>query len=302
MMNYQFYTADVFTDKPFCGNQLAVFPHAEGLNETTMQQIAAEFNFSETVFVFPSLSSDIERRLRIFTPSGEIPFAGHPTVGTAFVLTKIGSFPLQGEETEIIFQEGVGKVPVKVKAIDNQPVYAELRVPSAPEFQDNTPNMADLAQIVGLKVTDLVSDDYPPQAVSCGLPFLLLQVRNLEALGKARLNQPAWQNILSSFWAPQLYLFCAVGENKWRSRMFAPALGIEEDPATGSAAAAFAAYLAMRENQPNGSWQWIIEQGVEMGRPSLLKVAADKENGAIKETRVGGASVIVTQGSMLVDY
>ena len=300
-MNYQFYTTDVFTDKPFCGNQLAVFPNAEGLNETIMQQIAAEFNFSETVFVFSSLSSNIDRRLRIFTPSGEIPFAGHPTIGTAFVLTKIASIPLQGEETEIIFQEGVGKVPVKVKAIDNQPVYAELQVPSAPEFKDDTPNMTDLAQIVGLKVTDLVSNDYSPQAVSCGLPYLLIRVRNLQALEKARINQPAWENILSSFWAPQVYLFCLVRDNKWRSRMFAPGLGIEEDPATGSAAAALAAYLARKKSQLSGSWQWVIEQGIEMGRPSLLKAAADKEDGIIKKIRVGGTSVIVTKGTMFVD-
>ena len=297
-MNYQFYTADVFTDKPFSGNQLAVFPNAEGLNKTIMQQIAAEFNFSETVFVFPALNSDIDRRLRIFTPSGEIPFAGHPTIGTAFVLTKIASIPLQGEETEITFQEGVGKVPVKVKAVDNQPVYAELRGPSAPEFRDETPTIADLAQILGLKVTDLATDGYEPRAVSCGVPFLLIRVRNLEALGKARIDRTAWENILSPFWAPQVYLFCSVSENKWRARMFAPALGIEEDPATGSAAAAFAAYLAMRESQLNGSWQWIIEQGVEMGRPSFLKVAADKEDGAVKEIRVGGTSVIVTAGTL----
>jgi trans-2,3-dihydro-3-hydroxyanthranilate isomerase len=300
-MPYQFYTADVFTDRPFSGNQLAVFPKAEGLNETIMQQIAAEFNFSETVFVFPPLNSKIDRQLRIFTPSGEIPFAGHPTIGTAFVLTKIASIPLQGEETEIIFQEGVGKVPVKVKARDNQPVYAELQAPSAPEFKHDTPNIADLAQILSLEVTELITEEYQPQAVSCGLPFLFIPLRNLEALGKARINQPAWESILSSFWASQVYPFCAVGKNKWRSRMFAPGLGIKEDPATGSAATAFAAYLANRESDLNGSWRWTIEQGIEMGRPSLLKASADKENGVIKEIRVGGTAVILTAGTMLVD-
>jgi trans-2,3-dihydro-3-hydroxyanthranilate isomerase len=297
-MKYQFYTADVFTDKPFSGNQLAVFPDAQGLDDITMQKIAAEFNFSETVFVFPSSTMNVHRKLRIFTPSAEIPFAGHPTIGTAFILTKIGYIPLEKTEFDLIFEEGGRKVPVKVKSVDNQTVYAELKALSAPEFHNHTPPLSDLTKVLSLSEKDLILEDYQVQAVSCGLPFLFIPLRNIKSLQKAKINQPVWENVLSNFWSPHVYIFCATENNKWRARMFAPALGIKEDPATGSAAAAFAAYLANRENKINGSWQWTIEQGIEMGRPSLLQAHADKENGTIKEIRVGGACVLVSKGNL----
>lgn len=298
LMNYQFYTADVFTDKPFCGNQLAVFPEAEGLNDVTMQKIAAEFNFSETVFVFPSSEMNVTRKLRIFTPFAEIPFAGHPTIGTAFVLTKIGSIPIENPEFEVIFEEKIGKIPVKIKSINNQPIYTELKVLSAPEFNNNTPSISDLARILSLSEEDLKVENYQVQGVSCGLPFLFIPLRNIEALQKAKINQPLWEKLLSNFWSPHVYIFCDTKENKFRARMFAPGLGITEDAATGSAAAAFGAYLAKKDPKLNGSWQWTITQGVEMGRGSLLQAYADKENDNIKEIRVGGASVLVSQGSL----
>jgi trans-2,3-dihydro-3-hydroxyanthranilate isomerase len=295
-MPYKFYTLDVFTNQPFSGNQLAVFPHAEGLTTENMMKIAIEFNFSETVFVFPSVTLNAHRKLRIFTPSAEIPFAGHPTIGTAFLLTKIGSIPLEKTEMEIIFEEGIGKVPVKVKSVNNQPLYAELKVLSLPEFKQNIPSTSDLAKILSLSEEDLIVKDYQAQAVSCGLPFLFIPLLHLPALQKAKINLPLWENFLSNSWSPHIYIFCSTKTNHWRARMFAPALGIKEDPATGSAAAAFAAYLANRETKLNGNWQWTIEQGIEMGRPSLLQAYADREDGIIKEIRVGGASVLVSQG------
>lgn len=300
-MKYKFYTADVFTDKPFTGNPLAVFPNAEGLDAQTMQKIAAEFNFSETVFVFPSSDTEINRKLRIFTPSAEIPFAGHPTIGTAFVLTKIGSIPIRNEEMEVIFEEGVGKIPVKIKSVNNQPVYTELKASSSPEFYDDIPSISDLAKILSLSKQDLMVENYPVQGVSCGLPFLFIPLDSLEALRKAKVNHSLWEKVLSNYWSPHLYVFCHTENDEWRSRMFAPALGIKEDPATGSAAAAFAAYLAQKQAH-NGTWQWTIRQGVEMGRASLLKAYADKSNGFIDNIRVGGASVLVSEGNLFYLY
>lgn len=299
-MTYKFYTLDVFTDQLFRGNQLAVIPSAEGLDDQTMQKIAAEFNFSETVFVFSPTNPKTHQRLRIFTPTEEIPFAGHPTIGTAFLLAEINSIPLQGKETKIIFEEGVGEIEVKVKAENNQPVYAELKTTFKPEFKENTTKIADLAQILGLNPEEIQFKDYQPLAVSCGLPFLFIPVTNFDTLAKARVNLQSWQEILSQSWAPHLYLFCGVGgnKNKWRVRMFAPGLGITEDPATGSGAAAFAAYLTTYEPNPNGNYEWIIEQGVEMGRPSQLYTYCDQENGNITEIRVGGACVLVSQGEI----
>lgn len=296
-MEYKFYTLDVFTDKAFTGNQLAVFPDGEGLDSTLMQKIAGEFNFSETVFVFPS-SNDADCQLRIFTPTAEIPFAGHPTIGTAFLLTKIGYLPIQEGEFEIIFEEKVGNIPVKVKSLHNQPIYAELKASSAPEFNYDIPPISEIANLLSLSEQDITVTDYAIEGVSCGLPFLFIPLNSLTALQKVKINQPLWEKILSNSWNPHIYVFCAINENKWRSRMFAPALGIKEDPATGSAAVAFAAYLTSKKTELNGSWQWTIEQGIEMGRASLLQIFADKENGIIQNIRVGGASVLVSEGTL----
>ena len=301
-MRYQFYTADVFSDRLFGGNQLAVFPDALGLSSQQMQQIAAEFNFSETAFVLPATSSQCnDCRLRIFTPSQELPFAGHPTLGAAHILTAIGSIPLQGKVTSILLEEGVGVVPVKVYAVDGKPVYTELTAAQAPIFGPEPPPLPELAKMLSLEVSDLLEGEYSPQSVSCGLPYLFVPLQNRNTLGRLQLNKDIWKNLLSSYWAPQVYVFCWEPElegSDLRARMFAPALGVEEDPATGSAATALAGYLGVRHQSINARLKWIVEQGFEMGRPSLLQVEADKENGEIKEIRVGGASVLVSEGWM----
>ncbi|MGK7876894.1 MAG: PhzF family phenazine biosynthesis protein [Xenococcaceae cyanobacterium] len=300
-MRYQFYTADVFTDRVFGGNQLAVFPNAQGLDSKQMQQVAREFNISETVFVFPPEKPEGDRRLRIFTPNTELPFAGHPTVGTAHILTAIGDIPLKDEVTTLVFEEGVGAVPVKVRAEGGKPVYAELTAAQLPEFGPEPPPLADLASMLSLEVSELLDGDNSPQAVSCGVPFLFIPLCNCNALGRVQLNRELWKQLLSSYWAPQVYVFTydpELGGSDLRSRMFAPALGVEEDPATGSAATALAGYLGIRNELADGTLRWVVEQGFEMGRPSLLQVEADKENGKIKEIRVGGSSVLVSEGIM----
>lgn len=300
-MRYRFHTADVFTDQIFGGNPLAVFPQAGGLKAAQMQKVAAEFNFSETTFVFPPETSQGTRRLRIFTPKGELPFAGHPTVGTAHVLSAIGDIPLSGGEANAVFEEGVGAVPVTIRGVGGKPTYAELTAPQLPEFGPEPPPLEQLAALLSLEVGDLLLGEYGPQAVSCGVPFLFLPLRDREALARVRLDRQRWQDLLADFWAPSLYLFCADGERSgvdWRARMFAPAMGIEEDPATGSAATALAGYLGSRHAAASGQLRWLVEQGVEMGRPSLLQVEADKVEGTLGAIRVGGASVLVSEGTM----
>lgn len=303
MMRYKFYTADVFSDRIFGGNPLAVIPQAEGLNAEQMQRVAREFNFSETVFVFPPETPQGTRRLRIFTPTTEIPFAGHPTVGTAFVLSAIGEIVLQGETTKIVFEEGVGAVPVKIRAEAGNPIYSELTVAKLPEFGSKPPAIAELASMLSLDVSDLLAGDRSPQAVSCGIPFLFIPLRNREALGKAQLKREKWQQLLSNYWTTSVYVFCYDPElegSDLRGRMFDPGFGIEEDPATGSAVAALAGYLGIRHSLRDGTLKWTVEQGFEMGRPSILQVEADKENGNIKAIRVGGASVLVSEGMITV--
>lgn len=300
-MRYRFYTADVFTRELFGGNQLAVFPDARGLDTALMQRVAQEFNLSETVFVFPPDDPLHIRRLRIFTPAAELPFAGHPTIGTAHILANIGEIPLSGTRTPIIFEEGVGPVPVSIVADAGQAVAAQLTAARRPEVGPAPPALSTLAAVLSLDVSDLLSDDYAPQAVSCGVPFLFIPLQSRAALQKVRVHHERWEQELSSYWAPHLYVISfdpQLPGSHLRARMFAPAMGIAEDPATGAAATALAGYLGMREAAASGSFQWIVEQGFEMGRPSLIEVEADKVDRQIQSVRVGGASVMVAEGSM----
>lgn len=295
-MKKEFYTLDVFTNQPFCGNQLAVFPSAEGLNAEIMQKIAIEFKFSETVFVFPSDDQKSDFELRIFTPGGEIPFAGHPTIGTAFLLAKIGKINLLNPESKIYLKEKVGNIPITIYSQNNQPISVELTAPNPPEFYHEIPSLSELAEVISLTENQLTVDQFSPQVVSCGLPFLLIPIIDIKALANAKINLSAWEKTLSNFTAPHVYLFCKIDKNRWRVRMFAPALNITEDPATGSAATSFSAYLAQKQAIKDGTWQWEIEQGIEMGRASEIKITAVKKDGQISKITVGGECVLITEG------
>ncbi|ACB50908.1 putative phenazine biosynthesis PhzC/PhzF protein [Crocosphaera subtropica ATCC 51142] len=300
-MAYSFYTVDVFTNTMFGGNQLAVFPNAEGLSTEIMQKIAAEFNFSETVFIFHSTVQNATKKLRIFTPSQELPFAGHPTLGAAYILGLTDDSIDKNDDYKIIFEEGVGLVLITIKFKNQQPIYTELTSPQLPEFSDETPSIEELGSILSLKPEDFRNDNYIPQAVSCGLPFLFVPLHSRDALKRIKLNSDRWQQLLGNAWASSLYVFCFDPENEGsniRARMFAPGLGVTEDPATGSAATAFGGYLGIRETEKNGQFNWRIEQGFEMRRPSFLEVTIEKIEEKINKICVGGASVLVTQGTM----
>jgi trans-2,3-dihydro-3-hydroxyanthranilate isomerase len=301
-MKYQFYTLDVFTDQIFGGNPLAVFTDGQGLSSEQMQRVAREFNLSETVFVLPPEQPEHSRKLRIFTPEAELPFAGHPTVGTAYLLAALGEIPLSGERTQIIFEEGAGPVPVSIFAEGGQPVSAQLTTAQLPQFGPPPPAAAELAGLLSLDPDDLIAEEI--QAVSCGLPFLLVPIRRRQAMGRIQLKRERWEQLLAGYWTPHIYVFTddleAPGLD-FRVRMFAPALGIAEDPATGAAAAAFAGYLGVRDQAREGLLRWRIEQGIEMGRPSLLEIEAEKREGQITAVRVGGRAVLVSEGKMNLD-
>jgi len=300
-VTYSYHTADVFTDVPFGGNQLAVLPDAAGLTDEQMLAITREFNLSETVFVFPPDDPKNTRRLRIYTPSGELPFAGHPTVGTAYVLAQTGEITLTGEETRIIFEEGVGPVPVLIRASAGKPVFTQLSAAKIPERRPASIDAAGLAEVLSLDPSDIRSDEpFVPEAVSVGLPFLFVPLRTIDALGRARVREDVWERSLKKSWAPDIYLFVETGDGVVRSRMFGPKVGVSEDPATGSAAAGFGGYLAARSSKRDGTLKTLIHQGVEMGRPSRLEVETDVVGGEVKAVRVGGASVLVSSGTLHV--
>jgi trans-2,3-dihydro-3-hydroxyanthranilate isomerase len=301
--SFSYVTADVFTNQRFGGNQLAVFPDASQLPEELMGPIAREFNFSETTFVLPATNPAHAKRVRIFTPTRELPFAGHPTVGTAFALASLGEIALTGSETRIVLEEGVGPVSVLIRSSEGRPDFAQLTAAQLPQVGPPPPHPRDLARVAGLEEHDIVTGTFAPEAVSCGLFFLMVRVRDRRTLARARPRLDEFARVFKGYVTDMVFLFCDEPElpgSHYRARMFAPDAGVPEDPATGSACAGFAGYLAARDKRSDGTLRWVVEQGFEMGRPSLLELEADKRDGAITAIRVGGRSVLVSRGEFFV--
>jgi trans-2,3-dihydro-3-hydroxyanthranilate isomerase len=303
MARFRYLTADVFTDVPFGGNQLAIFPDARGIPEHRLLDVTREFNYAETTFVFPPSDPRWTRRVRIFTPGGEVPFAGHPTVGTAHALAETGEIALTGETTHIVLEEKVGPVPVAIRARNGTPVFAQLSVAKLPEVLAPPPPREALAASLSLDVDELLGDAWAPQTVSCGLPFLFVPLRDRSAVARARIRMDAWESAFEGMATKEIFVFAPGGDrpgSDYHARMFAPGLSVPEDPATGSANAALAGYLTARHpmKQRDGTLRWVVEQGFEMGRPSMLEVEADVAGGAVTAVRVGGASVLVCDGTM----
>jgi trans-2,3-dihydro-3-hydroxyanthranilate isomerase len=301
-MALRYTTLDVFTDRPFGGNPLAVFCDQPELPEQVMQNIAREFNLSETVFIVPARDSRALRRLRIFTPATELPFAGHPTIGAAHTLIESGIAEMKGAETRFALELGVGLVPIHVARRDKGPPFVQLTTAVLPESRKEPRSRAELAQLLSLNETDIVSDHDFAQPYSCGLPYLIIPVRHRQAIAKAKPDTAAWGRILAGAWAQGVYVVCRDPElagSHIRARMFWPEVGVFEDPATGSAAAALAGYLADRDERREGTSRWVIEQGFEMGRPSLIQIEVDKQNAQVTAVRVGGTAVRMMEGTLL---
>ena len=307
-MPYQFHTADVFTDRLHGGNPLAVIPDASGLSEDQMLAIAREFNYSESVFVFPPESRENTCRVRIYTPDRELPFAGHPTVGCAFVLASIGAVPINADETRIVLEEGVGPIAVTIRSSNGKPVFAQLTAAKLPEINDPPPPPETLCEILSLEPSHIVADDMiEPEAVSAGIPFLFIPLKKPEMLSWVKVDTLKWEQALRNYWAPEMFVYST---EDWanifegghiRARMFAPGMGIGEDPATGSACAALAGFLALRSEKRDGTLRWSVDQGVEMGRPSRIELEVDLKRGQLAAIRVGGASVLVSSGTLHID-
>lgn len=294
-MTYKYYICDVFTDRRFGGNQLAVLPEAQGLSDKQMQQIAREFNFAETTFVLPAASGHT-RRVRIFTPIAEIPFAGHPNIGTAFALATAGELGEIATSITVTFEEKAGLVPVSIHRRPGQPLWCEL---SAPEPLSLGKVVAPglLASAVSLTEQDVVVTAHPPQVVSVGLPFVMAELRNREALERARPDMAGVDALAAEGVVPDIHLYTRSGDEfDIRARMFAPRDGIPEDPATGSANCALAGLLSHCKAEPDGRFSWRIAQGVEMGRPSVLEARAEKRGGKVVGAWIGGSSVMVSEG------
>lgn len=298
MPEFHYVSLDVFTDRLFGGNQLAVFPDARDIPEASLQAITREFNWSETTFCYPPSNPAHAARVRIFTPGAEVPFAGHPTVGTAIALH--AARPDAPATASLVLEEGVGPVPVTVR-LDGGAPFAQFAVAKLPELGPPVPTRTRLAEILSLEPEDIVGGNHAPQAVSCGLPFLIVGVKSVKALGQVRIRLERWEETLRRAWAPDLFVYAADAEGgalHYRARCFVPSMSVPEDPATGSANACFAGFLAARAAERDGTLRWTVDQGVEMGRPSRLEIEADKANGQVSAIRVGGRAVFVMKGTI----
>jgi trans-2,3-dihydro-3-hydroxyanthranilate isomerase len=279
---------------------LAVLPSADGLSDDQMQQIAREFNFSETAFVFPPQAGHT-RNVRIFTPEREIPFAGHPNVGTAFVLASTGEFGEIRSSLSVTFEEKAGLVPITIQEAQGKIASCELAAPQSLSLGKSIPAEL-LASAVSLATEDVVTATHQPQVASVGLPFLMTELRGRAALERARVNSAGVEAILRHDIRPSIYLYTRATDGfDIRARMFAPLSGVPEDPATGSASCAIGGLLARYNERASGRFSYRIAQGVEMGRPSLLLVRAEKAEGNVRATWVGGACVLVSEGFIQVD-
>ena len=293
-MRYRFLTCDVFTTRRFGGNQLAVLPDADGLDAAAMQRLAAEFNYSETTFVLPPADPANLAQVRIFTPRSEMPFAGHPTVGTALALAWLGRTPPGGE---FVFEEQAGLVPVRIATDAEGRLGAEFTAPAAASHS-RAIDAGAVARALTLGVEELVAGGGLPCAASCGAPFLLVELASRDALARATLGSIA---ALPAVAAEGVFMFTredADGTADLRARMFAPAHGVAEDPATGSAAAALAGFLGGRPGLADGWHAWRIAQGVEMGRPSLIRARALRQGSKVAEVRIAGTAVPVAEGTI----
>jgi trans-2,3-dihydro-3-hydroxyanthranilate isomerase len=296
-MQRRYVTVDVFTDRAFGGNPLAVVLDAGGLSTAQMQAIASEFNYSETTFVLPPRDPANDAQVRIFTVNQEIPFAGHPNVGTAFVLATLATKP----PARLKFEEGAGLVPVEILKQDGRVVGAELTAPQ-PLGKLTQFSAGQAAAVVSLSSADIRTDRHPPLIVSVGLPFLVVEIASRDALRRARPDAATFARTFPCDGSDAVYFYTrdvpAAEACDLQARMFHPgSSGLSEDPATGSATVATATLLADLAGERDAELSLRIGQGVDMGRPSLLLTRVRKANGVVASAHVGGACVLMMEGS-----
>ena len=295
-MKYTYHIVDVFSSTPFGGNQLAVLPDAAGISAEGMQLIAREFNFAETTFVLPKQDPANTCRVRIFTPRAELDFAGHPTVGTACVLVMKQHVDFK-DSMQLILEENVGLVTVDV-AQHNSDFHGTLTLSGKVEAPNGAPSPTELAAVLSLKPDEVEQVFFG----GVGLPFCFAQLTSNEAVDRGAIDRAAWKATLGHAWSPHVFFFAGDLKDGGHlyARMCAPALGIEEDPATGSACAALVGAMAANSNFGGTTYRLSVVQGVAMGRRSVIEAQARKRDGEVIAVSVGGATTYVATGQIEV--
>ena len=295
-MKYHFHLVDVFSSTPFGGNQLAILPDATGILTEGMQKIAREFNFPESTFVLPKNDSANSYRVRIFTPRAELNFAGHPTIGTACALV-MKQHARTVDPIRLILEENIGPVMVDV-AQRNGGYHGTLTLSGKIDAPTGAPAPADLAAVLSIEPAEVSQSFF----AGVGLPFCFAQLKSNEAVDQAAVNRPAWTATLSRAWSPNLFFFAGDLQDGGilYARMCAPALGVEEDPATGSACAALVGAMASKHDFGGTAYRLSIQQGVSMGRRSEIAAEARKSGGVVTSVSVGGATAYIASGEIEV--
>ena len=300
-MELEYFVVDVFTERVLEGNPLAVVMNPGWLTTGQMQAIAREFNLSETVFVLEPNDPIDTARLRIFTPSRELPFAGHPTVGTAVLLARLRAPDLMTrEDLRVVLEEGIGRIDCSVRQMRGRAATAHFTLPQLPHPEGSVADAASIAGALGIDEADIGFDHHVPSRWSAGNPFTFVPVKSLEAVARARPELSSFGRVIGGD-RPAVYLYTSevVREGSHvHARMFAPGMGVAEDPATGSAAAAFAGVAVAYEAPEDGSHGLVIEQGFEMGRPSIIHLGLEIAGGQLVQASVGGAVVSVSEGTI----
>jgi trans-2,3-dihydro-3-hydroxyanthranilate isomerase len=295
-MKLNFVTLDVFTATRFAGNPLAVVFDADGLETARMQAIAREFNHPETVFVLKPRAAGSAAQARIFTPAREMPFAGHPTVGTALALML-----RRGSDGDVVLDENIGPVRCQTFRDGADHGRAYFIIPALPKQVGTPASREAIAAALGLGTDDIGFHRHQPSKWMVGLTFTFVPVRNIDAVRRCRIDDARWDAAFETGGSSQAYVFSAETADEahdFHVRMFAPKAGVREDPATGSAAAAFAGFCATSLSLADGEHRFVIEQGVEMGRPSLIELSVIMRGGALASATVGGPAIIVTEGTI----
>ncbi len=294
---------DVFTARPLAGNPLAVVLDAGGLTPEEMQAIAREFNHSETVFVLPARLPAHTAYIRIFTPFTELQFAGHPTVGAAI---QLADDRISGAAADcdalVVLEEGIGSIRVGVVGRRGQAPYAEFDVPKLPELSGALAHDDRIAAALGLSPQEIGFENHHPSQYSAGMPFAFVPVRDLDTIARAQIVTAHWEEAFRGT-SGKVFLYCretVQHSASFHARMFAPGVGVPEDPATGSAAAAFSAVLLRFDQLPEGTSEFTIEQGIEMGRPGEIKLEVEVASRRLKRVRIGGFACLVARGKLFV--
>ena len=302
-MQYKYYIADVFTDKPFDGAQIAVFPNADDLDQTQMQLLARELNLSETAFIFSPENGSSTRRMRIFTPLSEIDFAGHPIIAVGQGLASIGDIKLEDKYTSLKLEQNIGMITVNITHKDGKPELIQFSLETKPVVDRFVPKEEQIAEVLSLIEADIDTKKFNPLLVYSDQSYLIVPVKSYSAVRAAKFNFTAWsQSMAPACMANEILLFSTqtdISQSNFHARLLGPDIGIHEDPPIASAMSAFTGYLCAHDHIKQGTHTFVIDRGSLYKRKSVLNIEMDNKQEGTLTIRVGGPAVITGEGTLL---